>query len=469
MNRSLIALCVVSLSGAATANAQLSLGDAIRQADRTAFGNRVATGATSAGAAQALLPLKGILPSVHFEAGYVRTSDPIGAFGTTLRQRAITQSNFDPQRLNYPGAVANYQGGIVVEQPIFNGDAWTGRRAALRAADAGRASEEWARLSTRVEVVRAYFGVVLAAERVNTLRAATRAANAHVAQTEAMVRQGLVTRSDALLATVRAGQLEADLAEADGNAEISRRHLATLLGDDGAELPLPRTTLLPSGDRIREVVAGDTAAVPAQPRADVRAASLGLDAARTDMQRARSAYLPRVNSFARYDWNSAERPYAGDKNWTVGVMTSWTPFAGGSEATELQIAAGHSASARAQADAAAANARLDIARTRTELAVALARLTIAERGVAASAEAHRIVARKYQGGLATVVELLDAHAQDTRSALLLSDARYATIIAAAERRRALGGDPATLELLDESQPVALSAPAAPSTHLNRDP
>ena len=468
MTRFMSVLFILSVSGAASAGAQLSLGDAIRQADRTAFGNRIAAGGASAQAAQALSPLKGILPSVHFEAGYVRTSDPIGVFGTTLRQRSITQTNFDPQRLNYPGAVGNYQGGIVVEQPIFNGDAWTGRRAALRAADAGRASEEWTRLSTRVDVVRAYYGVVLAAERVNTLRAATRAANAHVAQAEAMVRQGLVTKSDALLAKVRAGEFEADLADAEGNAETSRRQLAMLLGDGGDQLPLSRTTLLPSGDRIREVVASDTAALPAQPRADVRAASLGLDAARSEMQRARSAYLPRVNSFARFDWNSAERPYSGDKNWSVGIMTSWTPFAGGSEVAEVQLAAGRSASVQAQADAAVANARLDVARTRTKLAVALTRLAIAERAVAASTEAHRVVARKYDGGLATVVELLDAQAQETRSALVLSDARYVTIIAAAERRRALGGDPATLELLDASQAVAVGTPDAHITHLHWD-
>ena len=68
------------------------------------------------------------------------------------------------------------------------------------------------------------------------------------------------------------------------------------------------------------------------------------------------------------------------------------------------------------------------------------------------------MARKYEGGLATVVELLDAQAQETRSALGFAGARYAAIAAAAERRRALGGDPATLEALDNSQAAAEAAP-----------
>ncbi len=45
------------------------------------------------------------------------------------------------------------------------------------------------------------------------------------------------------------------------------------------------------------------------------------------------------------------------------------------------------------------------------------RLDIAERAVLQSAEAHRIVTRKYAGGIATVVELFDAVAAETGSRL----------------------------------------------------
>ncbi len=471
MNRPLFAFLVVSLSGAGRerAYAQLSLHDALRQADRSAYANRMAAGTTAAQAAESLSPLKGILPSLRFEAGYVRTSDPIGVFGATLRQRTITQANFDPQRLNYPGAVGNYQGGIVVEQPIFNADAWTGRHAARRAADASRASEEWTRLSTRVNVVQAYYGAVLAAERATTLRSAARSAQAHLRQAESMVRQGMVTKSDALLASVRFGEIDAELAKADGGAETARRQLAVLLGGDGNALPPVAAVpaVLPSADRIRAVVAADTAGLPAEPRADVHAASRALDAARADVLRARSAYLPRINSFARYDWNSPNRIYSGDKNWTVGIMTSWSPFAGASELADMQVTAARAASARAQAEAAQANARLDVEQTRTVLVVALTRLSIAERAVAQSAEALRIVERKYAGGLASVVELLDAQAGETHSALGFAQARYDAIVAAAERRRALGGDPGSLEAVDESRPVAVSLP--PNTTVSASP
>lgn len=447
-----LAALALAASGAHAAEAQLSLRDAFRQADQSAYGNRVAAGAATAQRAQSLAPLKGILPSIRFEAGYVRTTDPIGVFGATLRQRTITQSDFDPQRLNYPNAVGNYQGGIVVEQPIFNADAWSGRRSAVRAAEASRASQEWTRLSTHVDVVRAYYGAVLAAERVSTLRSAARAAHAHVTQAESMVRQGLVTKSDALLAEVRAGDVDVQLAEAEGGAVTTRRQLAVLLGRDGADLPaeLPVPARLPSSALIRTTVAADTISLAAQPRADLRSADEGAAAARADALRARSAYMPRVNSFARYDWNSARALYVGDRNWTAGVIASWSPFAGASELADVQAAVARSNVSDAQAEAARANARLETERTRTALAVALTRLAIAERAVAQSGEAHRIVGRKYEGGLANVTELLDAQAAETQSALALSQARWGAIVAAAERRHALGQDPASLATLDDS-------------------
>jgi outer membrane protein TolC len=327
----------------------------------------------------------------------------------------------------------------------------------VTAADATRATEEWTRLSTHVDVVRAFYGAVLASERAATLRTAARAAHGHVAASEAMVRQGLVTKSDALLAAVRAADIDAQLAEAEGAAIIARRQFAMLLGRIGADSSpdLIAPARLPSSPRISAEVAGDTARLPALPRADVRAATDGVDAAHADAMRARATLLPRVNGFARLDWNSASRLYAGDRNWTVGVMASWNLLPGPGELADARATAARTAAARAQADAARATARLEDEQTRIALIVALTRLDISERAAAQSAEAHRMVSRKYEAGLAPVVELLDAQAAETQSALRLSQARWDAIVTDAERRRALGLEPATLAVLDDATTAAL--------------
>src|SRR5690606_4321195 len=111
---------------------------------------------------------------------------------------------FDPVRLNHPAPVNDYTAALVAEVPLVNLDAWAGRRAASRAADASDAHAAWTRLETRTNVIRAYYGAVLAAEKVAALEAGSRAANAHLAQATSMAEQGMVTRADILLAGVRA-------------------------------------------------------------------------------------------------------------------------------------------------------------------------------------------------------------------------------------------------------------------------
>lgn len=425
---------------------RLTLAAALERADGGAYSNRMSAGEAAAQAGEGLKALRGILPTVRLESGYARTTDPIGAFGTTLRQRSITQQDFDPARLNFPAAAVAWTGGVVLEQPLVNVDAWLGRQAAAHATEAREASSVWTRGATRVDVVRAYYGAVLSAERVATLEATLEAAHGHVRQAEAMVEQGIVTRSDALLARVRAGEVETQLIEARGDASLVKRQLALLLGAPGdTAFSLPAA--LPSSERVRALDAVSETSdegVGRLERADVRAAAAGHAAARADVRRAQSAWLPRVNGMARYDWNSPDVPFGGPENWSVGVVASWTPFAGAAQLSDLRATQGREQVARAQADAARAQAELEAAAKENAWRVALERLRIADDAVEQSAEAHRIVTRKYEGGLADVVELLGASATETEARLRQSHARWNAIVSAAEQLQSAGRNPALL-------------------------
>ena len=437
----------LALAAAAPLGAQapLSLGEAFRRADSAAYSNRTAGGNARAQSAQATATLQGILPTVRTEAGYVRTDNPLAAFGFTLQQRGVSPASFNPASLNYPSPATNWSGGVVAELPIFNADAWFGRAVASSAAAAAKAGSGWTRETTRVDVTRSYFGAVLAREQVRTLETSTAAGQAHVRQAESMVTNGLATRSDALLASVQLGQMEAQLIGARGNAGIARERLALLLGQPGdTAFTLPDS--LPSAVQIRNLMTPsirDSAA-----RLDVTAARLGLEAAQRDVRRANARYMPHLNGFGRYDWNSPDQLFGGPSSYTVGVMASWSPFAGASEIADRRVAQGRADAARAMAEAAGAGAALERNATQTQLAVAIAQLGIAEISVTQGAEAHRIVAKKYTGGLATIAELLSAAAVETQTRLSLSEARYQAIVANAAARHAAGADLMALTVLE---------------------
>jgi outer membrane protein TolC len=444
----LVALLLLPLAAAGARAQTLTLADALRRADRGAYPNRVAAGRSTEAGGRATGALRGVLPTLRAENGWARTTDPLGAFGATLRQRLVTPVAFDPARLNDPAPISNFGSALVAELPLLDPGGLLGRRAAVRGREAVRAAEDWTRTTTRADVIRAYFGAVLAEEQVATLEAALASAQGHARQAETLHRNGVVTRSDALLAEVKAGEIEADLSAARSGMRLAHRGLAVALGTP-ADTAFTLPDSLPPVAVVREVAAR-TAADSGEPasRADVRAAGLGAEAARADVARARAALLPRLSTFGRLDWNSASGPYWGRESWTVGVMLDWRPFSGGAELGEAQAARGRRAAAEAQAEGAAAQAQLEASQAEDALGVALARLAIAERAVAQSGEAHRIVARKYEGGVASVVEVLDAAGAETRSRLAFAQARYDVIAAATARRQALGLDLEVLDALD---------------------
>lgn len=432
--------------GAQTVAPVVSLREALERAGDDAYANRMAAGRAAEQAGIAAGSWRGFLPALRIEGGYLRTNEPLAAFGLLLQQRAVTPAAFDPMLLNDPAVIGNVSAATIIEQPLVNADAWYGRRAAVRAADAASAAESWTRSGTAVDVVRVYYGGVLAYEMVAALDTAVASARAHQRQAESMHRNGLVTRSDALLAAVRAGEVESRRVSAAGEAGLAGARLAIVMGspDDSVAVATDR---LPGAGAIRAFIESDVTA--ASERDDVRAARLAREAATADASRATAAFLPRINAFGRLDWSSSDTPFGGDEAWTAGIMVRWTPFSGGAELADRRAAAGRRSSAEAGAEAAAARGRLEQSEAETALRVALARMAIAERAVDQSIEAHRIVSRKYEGGLAGVTELFDAAATETSARLAFAETRYQAIVAAAERRRANGRDVATIATLEE--------------------
>jgi outer membrane protein TolC len=430
-------LVLLALASPLGAQAPLSLREAFHRADALGYGNRVAGAAASAAEARAGATLRGVLPTIRAEAGWVRSTDPLATFGFLMRQRQVTPQAFDPASLNFPVARSDVGTGLVLEAPLVNIDAWAGRAAAGHAAAAANASAEWVATGARLDVVRAYFGAVLATEQVATLEAANRAALAHVHQAESAVTNGVVTRSDALLAAVKQGEVETQLVAARGNASLARLQLALLLGTpNDTAFVLPTAVPHPV---IEEVDTSRSAA-----RADVRMADAGVAAARAARLAADAALLPRINGFARYDWHDPRSLAGGQSMWTVGVMASWSPFSGGAELAMRRASAADVQAARAGSEAVHAGAMLDVQSAEIAVTVATRALAIASNAVAQATEAHRIVGRKYDGGLAAVTELLDAQAAELGSRLAEAKARYDLLVARAALVRARGTDLTTI-------------------------
>ena len=448
----------------------LRLADVLRTTEAQAFLPAAARADAAAARADRTATLQGLLPALRVEGGTVRTTDPIGVFGARLRQRAVTPADFDPARLNRPDALTLTTGALVLEQPILAPQALIGRRAAGLAADAADAMAQHTAQQAQLGAASAYYGAVVARAGVAALDSALTAGRAHVAQATTLERNGVVTRSDMLLAQVRVGDLEAQRAQAAGDAIVARLGLAVQMGqpdDTTAALPaaLPSaetiTALVQSGwpfagsAGLRQTVdatagvaqtLGTPAAVPG--RRDVQAARLGARAAQVDVQRAAAGWLPTVGAMLRNDWGTVDQPFGGSPFWTVGVMASWPIFRGGADLADRERATARARAAAERASGAAAQASLEATQARIRRDVALERLAIADRSLVQAQEALRLVQRRYDGGLAAITELLDAAAARTAADLASVAARHDALVALAAERTALGLDLTPLLALD---------------------
>lgn len=446
--------------------APLTLADALKESSTSAFAVLMAGASADAARATAQLARSAFLPSLRVDGGVTRTTDPIGVFGTQLRQRRVDQAAFDPARLNYPDAITNVQSGVVMDVPLVNLDAWSGLRGARAAADASEATAAWSVTETQRAVVDAYFGGVVAMERVSALDTGLTAARAWVRQADAMRQQGLVTKADVLQATVRASEMETQVLEARDMATTARRRLLLLLGRTSGESAL-LPPALPLDAVIRAVAAGDTTTRMVSPsgtlaadhatasqRDDLTAIRYQVAAARLGVASQTGNRLPRINGFARVDWNTPHTLFGERSNWTVGVMASWSIFSGGRTVAAIDAARAQLRFIQQAERAAQSQAELEIDMTRRAVSLSLLRLNNAADQQTQAAEAQRLVALRYGGGLATIAELLAADASATQAALAHTNARYAAISAVVAFRHATAADLLTLTALESPLPLA---------------
>lgn len=426
----------------------LRLADVLRAVDAEGYAPAAARADADAAGADVTATLQGLLPTLRIEGGTARTTDPIGVFGARLRQRAVTAADFDPARLNRPDALTLTTGALVLEQPVFVPQALLGRRAATFAAKAADAMADRTAEQSRLAAARAYYGAVVAVAGVAALDSALAAGRAHVNQATTLERNGVVTRSDVLLAQVRVGDIESQRASAAGNAIVARLGVAVQMGAPSDTLgALPN--VLPSTAEITALVnAGWPHATGTESRRDVQAAQLGVRAARADVQRTNGSWLPTVGAVLRNDWATVDQPFGGSPYWTVGVMASWSVFKGGADVADRQRASARARAAASRADGAVAQADLEATQARILREVAIERLQIADRSLEQAREALRLVQRRYDGGLAAITELLDAAAARTAADLATVSARHDALVALAAERVALGLDLTPLLALD---------------------
>ncbi len=239
--------------------------------------------------------------------------------------------------------------------------------------------------------------------------------------------RGLLTEADLLgaeaeLASARARLSEVERARLDALQELGRH-----LGWGPDTLPRPTDTLA-APEPLSEVAFDPLA------RADLRALAAAAEAAGAATRQAALSFAPALDAFAGYASHDNDAFSFAEKDWTVGVMLRWSLFSGFSRWAALERARAERRIARVQYEQALRDAQSE--RDQAARAVESARQQVeATRAAAEAADAGRVLMRRrFEEGLATAADRLQAEARATamREGAIAALANYHMAVARLE-------------------------------------
>ena len=388
------------------------------------------------------------LPDLEASESVTRGNNPVFVFGSLLEQGRFGPSNFDPQFLNNPPSLQNYRTALSLRYPLF--DQWrrvdASRQATLGVSIATTETSA-ARQRVTLDVLRAFYGAILAEEEKQSAEEAVRSAQADTKRIQDRVDAGLLVLSDLLAAKVQLAAFQQRDIGAAGDLAIARRALAIAIGRPHERFE-PAGSLadinFPLGDLDELLASGTTS------RSDVRTADFEERIAASQRHSANAALLPRLDAFA--SWGSSGQSFSEhNTDHTAGVTATWRlPSLAviGERARALEVMK----VAAARKEEATSAAELEIASAWEHARAAEGRTTIAARTIAQAEEALRIVRDRYEQGLTPITEVLRAQSSLVEARLLNLHAIYDHYIAYAQLLQATGA-------LDSVQPFQANDPS----------
>lgn len=226
----------------------------------------------------------------------------------------------------------------------------------------------------------------------------------HLALAEARLKAGVGLPADVVRAQTAVSDAIFNLNVARNIASVARVNLALLMGIDPRTPVNVADTSEPeiNTDCIDELVnqALDQRPEVVQARANIDAASFGLGAAKTNNAPVLSTsvgVLQRDTTFP-----------PSTNSITVGINVSWNPFDGGLTAGRVKEAGATLSAAQAQLQATQLTVVSDVSQAYLNLKTAEQRVITADAEVINAEESVRLITGRYQAGLGTFLDVLDA-------------------------------------------------------------
>jgi outer membrane protein TolC len=244
----------------------------------------------------------------------------------------------------------------------------------------------------------------------------------------------MVVKSDVLSAKANLEDIKVKMVEAKNAEAAALNQLSLLMGrslDEVIEVGEPVNPGLLAGS------AADLRAQALNEHAGLRAMRSQLEGAGARVSVERASKKPQFNVMLRQDWN--DKTIGLDAaSYTVAGVLSWAAFDGGVSNAAISRAEAQRGELVAKLRQAEDGIGYQVTEARRKALEAEEKIAAREAGLEQTVEAQRLVKKRYENGMATLIELLGAQAQLDKSRADLVAASYELAVNRAELKRAVG-------------------------------
>ncbi len=342
------------------------------------------------------------LPRINANYTATRTNDPLNVFGTKLKQEIVQQSDFEPNLLNNPNHINNYNATVKVKQPLFNLDGIYMRSAARAKALATHYQLERSKeyLTFQVKQMYAQLQLLYAAEEV--LAKAKETITANVKLVSDMSKQGYTKPADELEVKVHLTDIENKILDNQINIQNLSDQLYYVMGEQKQETLQPASVIkdIPNTENF---LVNNTLQLE---RADLLAYQAGIKARKQMLRSGRSKFLPRLNAFGQYEINDSKIFQADANNYMVGVQLSWNLFNGNQNRKDIQKSKAELEGAEIAYQDYVAKSQTELDKAQRDIKNSLAKISLSKKALSQAEESYRIRKNRFQEGLEKTTDLL---------------------------------------------------------------
>ena len=361
-------------------------------------------------------------PTLTASAGYTRTNH-IDAFGVPQPDGRL--------RVIYPDIPDNYRTRLELVWPVYTAGRTDALERAARAEATATGSDlAAARLDLRLEVSRAYWALVTARETVQVLEQALATADRSLADVRSRVDAGILPPNDVSRSEAQRARSELLLVEARGRVEIVSIDLSRLMG-----LPAPATIEPAEELDGSTALSADAAALENEAlasRPELAALKTRADGVTARLDAIASTRKPMVSVLSGYDVaNPNPRIFPRQDKWQpsfdISFNVSWQFWDSGRAKADRAEALANQLVLQERQNEVTQQIQADVRRQLVELATSRAALAPARLALAAAQETRRVVNDRFEAGVATTLDVLDAQLAEMQADLdrarVLADVR----------------------------------------------